>query len=174
MLLKVLKIRNGDIYQDYKIYQCDKCKAQIEEAFPHYSIDDFHLCWDCSFIENKITEKEYIKCSGVNLPDAHAVVRDGKVVLWVGNKAPWERKSKDYRATKQYQDWRNKVFERDKYTCQKCGQVGGELNAHHIKVFSKYEKLRYELSNGQTLCVPCHRDVHRKKVIKWQDRKKKV
>jgi 5-methylcytosine-specific restriction endonuclease McrA len=165
MLLDVLKIRNGDSFQNYEIYKCDHCEKIIEESFPHYSLDNFHLCWDCAFIENKITEKEYIECSGVSLPNAHAVVKDGKVVLWVGKKTPWERKNKDHRQTKQYQDWRIKVFERDKYTCQKCEQVGGELNAHHIKLFSTYEDLRYELSNGQTLCVLCHKEVHRKKVI---------
>lgn len=165
MLLEVLKIQNGDCIQDYEIYECNRCGERIEASFPHYNLSDFHLCWECSLIENKITEREYLKCSGVNLPDAHADVREGKVVIWVGKKAPWERKNKDYRKTKQYQEWRTKVFVRDNYTCQKCGQVGGELNAHHIKLFSKFVKLRYEVSNGQTLCVSCHKEVHRKKVI---------
>ena len=36
-----------------------------------------------------------------------------------------------------YKDWRKAVYERDDYTCQHCGEKGGELNADHIYLFSK-------------------------------------
>lgn len=67
------------------------------------------------------------------------------------------------RKNKEYNQWRTKVFERDSYTCKHCGQVGGKLNAHHIKHFAKYKKLRYVVSNGITLCEKCHRKEHKKK-----------
>jgi 5-methylcytosine-specific restriction endonuclease McrA len=54
-------------------------------------------------------------------------------------------------------EWRKAVFERDKYTCQLCGQVGGRLQADHIKPYKEFPELRLELSNGRTLCVPCHK-----------------
>jgi 5-methylcytosine-specific restriction endonuclease McrA len=53
--------------------------------------------------------------------------------------------------------WRVAVFERDDYTCQMCGQRGGILNADHIKPFALHPKLRFDVNNGRTLCVPCHR-----------------
>ncbi len=58
-------------------------------------------------------------------------------------------------------EWRKQVFERDNYTCQKCGLRSGNgkkvvLNADHIKPFAYFPELRYELSNGRTLCVECH------------------
>jgi len=56
-----------------------------------------------------------------------------------------------------YEEWRKAVFERDSYTCQICFEVGGKLNADHIKRFSDYPELRLELSNGRTLCEECHR-----------------
>ena len=63
--------------------------------------------------------------------------------------------------TLQYRQWRTAVFERDKYTCQKCGKVGGYLHAHHIKEWEYYPELRYDVGNGQTLCRrPCHKEVH--------------
>lgn len=57
----------------------------------------------------------------------------------------------------QYKEWRKSVFERDNYTCQECGQVGGNLNADHVKQFAHFANLRFNLNNGRTLCVGCHR-----------------
>lgn len=54
-------------------------------------------------------------------------------------------------------DWRKAVFERDDYTCQACFVKGGRLQAHHIKPYKAFPELRHELSNGQTLCVECHK-----------------
>lgn len=61
------------------------------------------------------------------------------------------------RSSAKYKDWRKSVFDRDNYTCCECGARGVKLNADHIKPFALYEELRYELSNGRTLCVPCHK-----------------
>ena len=75
------------------------------------------------------------------------------------------------RSGKEYKSWRNSVYERDDYTCQMCGKRGGELHADHIKPWAYFESLRYKISNGRTLCVPCHyttyKDVfkHRKEKI---------
>jgi 5-methylcytosine-specific restriction endonuclease McrA len=54
-------------------------------------------------------------------------------------------------------EWRELVFRRDDYTCQMCGVKGGRLQADHIKPYADHPELRHELSNGRTLCVPCHR-----------------
>lgn len=61
------------------------------------------------------------------------------------------------RKSKRYKDWRKAVFERDGYTCNKCGKIGGDLHADHIKQFAFHPELRFELSNGRTLCKKCHR-----------------
>jgi len=71
---------------------------------------------------------------------------------WKGGISPRSTKTIEYKA------WRQKVFERDNYTCQKCGDSkGGNLNAHHIKTFKNYPELRFEVNNGITLCSVCHR-----------------
>jgi 5-methylcytosine-specific restriction endonuclease McrA len=63
----------------------------------------------------------------------------------------------------QLREWRQKVFMRDEYRCVDCG-TKGDLHAHHIKSFSDYPDLRVELSNGKTVCVPCHERIHGRKI----------
>jgi 5-methylcytosine-specific restriction endonuclease McrA len=53
-------------------------------------------------------------------------------------------------------EWRVAIFERDNYTCGSCGERGGYLEADHIKPWAYFPDLRFELSNGRTLCRSCH------------------
>lgn len=53
--------------------------------------------------------------------------------------------------------WRKAIFHRDNYTCQNCRQIGGQLQADHIKPYCLFPNLRWELSNGRTLCIDCHK-----------------
>lgn len=58
----------------------------------------------------------------------------------------------------EYSVWRKTVFERDNYICVFCGDKrGGNLEADHIKPFSSYPELRFDVNNGRTLCKECHR-----------------
>lgn len=75
---------------------------------------------------------------------------------WKGGITP---KNRVDRTSTEYKIWRSKVFERDKYTCQECLVVGGSLEAHHLIKFSENEKLRFKVSNGQTLCKACHKKI---------------
>lgn len=84
-----------------------------------------------------------------------------------GDKAPnWQGgktlENFTIRHTLDYRLWRESVFKRDDYTCQECGSRNGNgkkivLNADHIMPFSDYPELRFDINNGRTLCVPCHR-----------------
>jgi gas vesicle protein len=70
------------------------------------------------------------------------------------------------RHTVKYNEWMTEVFIRDKYTCQHCGQIGGKLNSHHILRWSAHKDKRFDVSNGLTLCVDCHRKEHNWKLKK--------
>lgn len=85
---------------------------------------------------------------------------------WQGGITPVHQK---IRGSKKYKEWRTSVFQRDNYTCVECGdKSGGNLNADHIKPFAYFSELRFELSNGRTLCVDCHRrtDTYGGRVLK--------
>jgi hypothetical protein len=59
-------------------------------------------------------------------------------------------------------EWREAVFTRDGWICQKTGQKGGKLQSHHIRSFAKYPELRDVVDNGITLSREAHREFHRK------------
>lgn len=67
------------------------------------------------------------------------------------------KKNRAIRMSLEYKNWRRQVYERDDYTCQECKVRGGKLNADHIKPFSIYIELRFDVNNGRTLCEECHR-----------------
>lgn len=66
-----------------------------------------------------------------------------------------------YRKTLEYKHWREDIFKRDNWTCQKCKIEGGILHPHHIKSFSHFIESRYDISNGITLCQNCHFKFHK-------------
>ena len=93
-----------------------------------------------------------------------------------GNKHPgWKDKKqsefvKFIRHSQDYKEWRQKVFIRDNFNCQKCGKHGCYLEAHHVKPLRKiieqnkiktYEdvtdcKELFDINKGITYCTKCH------------------
>lgn len=57
--------------------------------------------------------------------------------------------------------WKKAVFERDNFTCAKCGRNGGDLMVHHINNFADFPELRTSLENGTVLCNDCHNEFHK-------------
>jgi 5-methylcytosine-specific restriction endonuclease McrA len=56
--------------------------------------------------------------------------------------------------------WARAVISRDNATCKRCGARGIELHAHHLRSFKDHPELRWDISNGETLCFQCHWDEH--------------
>ena len=77
------------------------------------------------------------------------------------NKTNEERLKKRYILGKHSIDnFRNRVYQRDDYTCQICGEVGGRLHAHHLDGWNWAKDKRFDTSNGVTLCEDCHSKFH--------------
>jgi len=95
------------------------------------------------------------------------------------------------RSLNEMDNWRNKVFQRDNFTCQKCGNKLG-LEAHHKKQFAillneflkEYDQFSpiedketlvrlamkwkpfWDIDNGKTLCDDCHTHSRKRKIKK--------
>ena len=88
---------------------------------------------------------------------------------WKGGITPFKHK---IRGSPNYRQWVSDVYKRDYWTCQTCNKKGGiKIEAHHIKKFlficeenniQTYEqamdcKELWDINNGVTLCVDCHK-----------------
>jgi hypothetical protein len=111
------------------VQKCKSCGVE-RRVYPSCA-NNRERCWKCSIEKRK----------GSGNPN------------WKGGITPENQR---IRHSERYKAWRLAVFKRDEYTCVLCDQKGGSLHAHHIKSFSQYPKLRFDVSNGQTLCIPCH------------------
>ncbi len=87
-----------------------------------------------------------------------------KSCSWKGGITP---KNLLIRWSKRMKNWKQVIFNRDNYTCQSCEikshnglGYSVRLEAHHIKSFSDYSELRFDINNGITLCRPCHSIIH--------------
>ncbi len=125
--------------------RCDKCRTLI--------------CKQCGgeFIPQEARMSQMFCCK-----ECDNASRKGKVPAQLEGKRgtkprTYHLRHRDKHGSAEDREWRTSVFERDHYTCQDCGQIGGRLQAHHIEAFKARPDLRHELSNGLTLCIPCHK-----------------
>lgn len=82
-------------------------------------------------------------------------IRGEKHHNWKGGVVSEHQKA---RGSLAYVNWRDAVYARDNWTCQTCGIKckKGNIVAHHIQEFADVLDLRYDVSNGLTLCRACH------------------
>ena len=80
---------------------------------------------------------------------------------WKGDKAI-SPKNERIRKSVEFRLWREAVFARDNWTCQKYGIKGGKLHPHHIQNFAEYPELRFAIDNGITLSKKAHKEFHKK------------
>ena len=60
----------------------------------------------------------------------------------------------------QYKKWRKEIYKRDNHKCPWPGcNSHKKLNAHHIRKWSDFPHLRYDINNGITLCSIHHKSI---------------
>ena len=105
---------------------------------------------ECGNVKNVLTDRlmsNHVKSCGCLIP---GYIKSNK-----------KRKYPDRLYDQRREIWRKEIYKKDNYTCQICYNKGHYLEAHHIINWSDDEKLRYDLNNGITLCVKCHRYFHK-------------
>lgn len=60
------------------------------------------------------------------------------------------------RSSINYRLWKKSVLERDGHACILC-KSNKNLEVDHIKRFSDYPELRFDIKNGRVLCKDCHK-----------------
>lgn len=127
-------------------------------------------CDVCSNISFKVCF--YKKFSKVLCGKHYWQLRKTGKVLWGDNRPTITPLTRRIRHSKKNVNWRRRIYRRDDYTCQLCGERGGKLEADHFPVkfstiFRKFNiktfeqamqcKAFWQIKNGRTLCVKCHR-----------------
>ena len=115
----------------------EKTKGKIGEA------NKGHIAWN----------------RGKRCPEISERQRGEKSSSWKGGISSKDRR---VRASIEFRLWREAVFARDNWTCQKYGIKGGRLHPHHIKNFAQYPELRFVLDNGITFSEKAHKEFHKK------------
>ena len=180
----------GEKASNYKGAKTKSNCQLCDKEFEHFAIYNRKFCsFECkSLSQKKINvlncdqcKKEYIvrnsytkehtgnkhkfcskKCSAL-------FYREENHPRWIKDRSQLKSEVRSLRYSFKMKEWRESVFARDDYTCLKCNNRSSKgnpvtLNAHHIKKFSDFPDLRFEIGNGATLCVPCHSEVTGKEV----------
>lgn len=140
-----------------KIVSCKICGKLFETLKSRKSV---YCSYTCLGISKKKEVRKCIDCGRmVSKNNCNRCFECNKKYLignkrwnWVGGKS-LEKVSH----TIEWREWRKSIFERDNYTCQDCGKIGGRLEPHHKKSVYRYPELVFEKNNGITLCKECHK-----------------
>lgn len=76
------------------------------------------------------------------------------------NNHNWKGGITEPRRSIENKKWVRFIKKRDSHLCRICGCRGDV--AHHLYSYNNYKELRFEKSNGLTLCVVCHEEFHKK------------
>lgn len=152
-LLNEIRDKNGRFVKGFR--HTEESKAKIKKNNRRYWLGKTHS-WEtraklhAANIGKKLSRETRIRIGLAERGEKHH--------NWQGGITPLNNL---IRESIEYKEWRTAVFERDNYACTWCGVRSGNgktvrLEADHIKAFAFYPKLRFDLSNGRTLCKECH------------------
>lgn len=77
--------------------------------------------------------------------------------MWKGGITPKTQK-RNFR----YWDFKSQVISRDNSTCTICYEFCMYPIVHHVEHSAENANLRYDVTNGKTLCYDCHMIIHNK------------
>lgn len=169
--LKCVKCYSAFTAGQPKRVLCDKCRIKVcpvcSDEFTDKGDNRKHFCsLTCYLIMHAAP---MLTC---HLCKKEFKQRGGKITLYCSKECRYKssiRVDSDKRRSYRYKKWITAVYERDNFTCQQCFS-SGNIHAHHIKAWSSHPELRYDLSNGITLCQDCHQKIHGRKITRASKR----
>jgi hypothetical protein len=72
-------------------------------------------------------------------------------------------------ATREWQEFRSRVLERDGERCTRCKLKLSRLEAHHTRYIEGRRLWEYDLSDLVTLCRRCHEEAHKEPVFIYSE-----
>jgi len=157
------------------LIKCKNCGKEIRKPNNEIRCKNDYCSMKCYKEAVKTSEERFCKSCGKLFIASGQAIKTGKGKFcskkcwglfergknnpgWKGGKIPEYVK---VRMSTLYKEWRFKVFEKNNFTCQKCGKYASmKLRAHHIYGFTKYPQFRLEKNNGITFCDKCHEKFH--------------
>lgn len=124
--------------EKYEVLTCEACKKEFEKLKSNIKNSKFYYC--------------SMGCRAKH--QATYIVKENHPCYIVDRSSIIDRRKSEEGAS-----WRLAVFKRDGYKCQ-CCRNHGKIHAHHLKSFTRFPELRYDIGNGVTLCEICHRGFH--------------
>lgn len=122
------------------LIQCDCCNKEYETPYYSYNTNNHEGRFYCNNCKSKVLNSGENHCK------------------WDENKTHEKRFAERKLIDNQY--FIKKVFKRDNYTCQCCGQYKINIEAHHLDGYDWCIEKRFDETNGITLCGTCHKNFH--------------
>lgn len=148
----------GDISElicEYCGNNFQKLTSTIKGYTHHFCSNHCKAKWIGNKLKHDIDYKHAQRLISLSHGNKPPILKGENHPKWKGGISKYDR-GQDYN----YIKWRKDVFAKYNYTCQYCGVRGGRLSSHHVKSWSEYPELRYDVNNGLCLCYDCHMELH--------------
>jgi len=118
------------------------------------------------YISRLLKEKNRGKCCSreCRILYTQRMISGSRNYRWQGGITPINTLERSQMKTR---SWSFSIKKRDSFTCQGCGDKNYKgrgksirFHAHHIKAWKDYPGLRFNLTNGITVCYNCHKKIH--------------
>jgi len=152
---------------------CREHRSELYKKYKNYSVKGLKTGrgWNKGMSKKNGDELSYGKLRKQETKDKISAKMKGRIIteetrkkISEAHKALWDKIGRTGKVERgwKFTKWRKEIYKRDNYECKKCG-ANDSIFAHHILSWKDYPELRFELSNGITLCSVCHKKAHKGK-----------